>query len=206
MKVILLSILLLVTAVSSVVAQNVSGVIVSCGGWSLGRTPELRKFIKTDVENGAGLYKKLQVEFIPHKPAVLSIYDANGGLVEELNLKELSTSQDALHTLLVEKGFVRKTPEELQVERAALEAERAAEEARYRQEMEIEYDDDFDDDDDDFDDDDDDFDDDDDDEEDDEEDEDDDDEDEDDDDDEFDDDDDDFDDDDDDDVSGGDEL
>jgi hypothetical protein len=98
----LLVVLSLLFLAPSVIAQTLTGKIISCSACKLNRFPHLKSFLK-DYE--AEEYKGVVVQFVPGKPAVLSIY-SDGKLKEEIDLHQYA-SKDELHALMVEKGFVR---------------------------------------------------------------------------------------------------
>ncbi|KAI2513557.1 Sep15/SelM redox domain containing protein [Fragilaria crotonensis] len=114
----LLLVLILLFLPPSILAQTLTGVIVSCSACKLNRYPHLKSFLK-DYE--AEEYNGVVVQFVPGKPAVLSIY-SDGTLQEEIDLHQFA-SKDELHALMVEKGFVRMSYFEVQAmkERKAVE-------------------------------------------------------------------------------------
>jgi hypothetical protein len=102
----------------------------------LNRYPHLKSFLK-DYE--AEEYGGVAVQFVSGKPAILSIY-SDGELKEEIDL-HYYLSKDELHALMVEKGFIRMSPDEAiaMKERKAMERveeqnRRVAERAYYREE------------------------------------------------------------------------
>lgn len=84
-------------------------------------------------------YGGVAVQFVSGKPAVLSIY-SDGELKEEVDLYQY-VSKEELHRLMVEKGFIRMSPDEVlamkerkAVELAEEQKRRVAERAYYREE------------------------------------------------------------------------
>lgn len=101
--------------------------------------PELKHFLKSyEAEE----YRGVQVEYIHGRRAVLSIYH-DGELQEDVTLSDLKTREE-MHQLMVEKGFEKMTPEEIEAMRARREQEdqeadrrRLEEKEKRRKEMEI---------------------------------------------------------------------
>jgi len=70
---------------------------------------ELKKFLSTERE--AEEYQDVQIKFIPHKPAILTI-SVDGEETEKVDLEVFKTRLE-LHNLFVEKGFLRKNEDEI---------------------------------------------------------------------------------------------
>ena len=122
-------------------------------GWKLNKYPEVKSFLK-DFE--AEEYQGVEVQYVGGKPAILSIF-LDGELQEEVNLFDINNKSE-LHSMMVEKGFVKKSDEEIeemkklkikkrdeeaariQKAREELKAKREAERERKRKEMENEQD------------------------------------------------------------------
>ena len=71
--------------------------------------PELKKFLVTNKE--ADQYEKLTVKFIPGRKAILTILD-DGKETEKIVLSDYN-DREKMHALLTEKGFKKKSSEEL---------------------------------------------------------------------------------------------
>lgn len=74
----------------------------------MNRFPELKSFLK---DGEAESYKGIKVTYIAGRTAVLTIYK-DGTEVEKINMHEL-TDKASMHKLFQEKGFVRKSPDEI---------------------------------------------------------------------------------------------
>jgi len=70
---------------------------------------ELKIFLKTNHE--AEEYENVDVKFIPHKPATLTI-SVDGAETEKVDLEKFQTRQE-LHNLFSKKGFKRKSKEDI---------------------------------------------------------------------------------------------
>ena len=88
---------------------GISALIQSCGGWALNKLPELKSFLKEP--DGVDLYKKVEVEFIPGRKAVMTIYQ-DGAEIEKITLSDYN-DKEKLHELFIEKGFEKYNDEEL---------------------------------------------------------------------------------------------
>lgn len=71
--------------------------------------PELKKFLVTNKE--ADQYENLTVKFIPGRKAILTILD-DGKEAEKIVLSDYN-DREKMHALLAEKGFKKKSSEEL---------------------------------------------------------------------------------------------
>ena len=95
--------------------------------------PELKKFLVTNKE--ADQYEKLTVKFIPGRKAILTILD-DGKETEKIVLSDYN-DREKMHALLAEKGFKRKSSEELRkleaARRQVAEGQAAAQQAREEQ-------------------------------------------------------------------------
>ena len=100
--------LLLLLLPFSVLAQTLTGKIISCSGWKLNRYPHLKSFLK-DYE--AEEYRNVELQFVKGKAAVLSIF-SDGELKEEVDMHQYGTKEE-LHTMMVEKGFIRMPQDEV---------------------------------------------------------------------------------------------
>lgn len=100
--------LLVVLLPSAVLAQVITGKIVSCSGWALNRLPELKSFLK---DGEAESYRGVQIEYISGRTAALSVFH-DGVLHEDVQLTDIAT-KDLMHRLMLEKGFVKKSDAEL---------------------------------------------------------------------------------------------
>jgi len=100
---------LFITATAADPLPGVSALIESCGGWSLNRLPELKSFLKEP--DGVDLYKQVEVEFIPGRKAVMTIYQ-DGVETEKVTLSDYN-DEEKLHELFLGKGFEKFSEEEL---------------------------------------------------------------------------------------------
>lgn len=100
---------LLVAANAADPLPGISALIQSCGGWALNKLPELKSFLKEP--DGVDLYKKVDVEFIPGRKAVMTIYQ-DGKEKEKITLSDYN-DKEKLHALFVEKGFEKYNEEDL---------------------------------------------------------------------------------------------
>mmetsp|Transcript_27145 Transcript_27145/g.54316 ORF Transcript_27145/g.54316 Transcript_27145/m.54316 type:complete len:100 (+) Transcript_27145:223-522(+) len=80
--------------------------------------PELKRFVKSD--EGAAIYKNLDVEFVSGAKPILTIFD-DGVEVEEIQLSDMKFSE--LHSMVLEKGFTLKPEVEEEAEEAEVEKE-----------------------------------------------------------------------------------
>jgi nitrate reductase alpha subunit len=83
--------------------------IVSCSGWKLNKLPQLKSFLK---DGEAEAYTGVTVRYVPGRTAIMDIYKG-GTLLEQVPLHTLQTKPE-MHALMKEKGFVMKSPEELE--------------------------------------------------------------------------------------------
>jgi Sep15/SelM redox domain len=74
----------------------------------LNRLPELKDFV---MYGGAESFQNVEVEFVGGRSAVLTIYD-DGEEREKIELTTLGTQQE-MKELMLDKGFVLKSPQEL---------------------------------------------------------------------------------------------
>lgn len=111
----------------------------------MNRLPALKSFLKGD--DGATLYDGVDVQFISGKKAVLTIFE-DGVEVEQISLKEHSTSEEELHALMVSKGFKKNEKPEVKPEEEE-EEEEYYDDDDDDDDIDDDDDDDFDDDDDD---------------------------------------------------------
>lgn len=75
-------------------------------------------------------YKGVTVTYIHGRQAVMTVYD-DGTEKEKITLSDLKTKNE-MHAMMSEKGFVKKSEEEIAEHNRKLEQERAAEEERVR--------------------------------------------------------------------------
>ena len=93
--------LLAAATAADVPLRGVSALIQSCGGWALNKLPQLKSFLKEP--EGVDLYKQVEVEFIPGKKAILTVYK-DGVEQEKITLSDYN-DKEKLHALFMEKGF-----------------------------------------------------------------------------------------------------
>jgi len=93
----------------------------------LNKLPELKTFLKG---LGAEMYRNVDIEYIHGRTATLTIFE-DGVEVEQIILSDYKTRDD-MHALFQEKGFVRKSSEEIAevVERKRLDEEAESAQAR----------------------------------------------------------------------------
>lgn len=105
----------LVINLSGVLAQQITGKIISCKAWVLNRHPELRSFLKDgDAKYYQGVHiKSAQASSFSSK-AMLYIYH-DGIEVEQVELSALAT-KDEMNQLMLQKGFQKKSPEFIQAD------------------------------------------------------------------------------------------
>jgi len=72
--------------------------------------PNVRQFLKAGE---AEHYQNMEVEFIPKRTPILTIYDDADNEVESINLADYDNAVEDLHQLVQSKGFVKKTKEEV---------------------------------------------------------------------------------------------
>ena len=70
--------------------------------------PELKSFLKSGE---AESYRGVEVTYVPGRSATMTIFK-DGVQQEEINLRLLKTKAD-MHAMMIEKGFVKKSLEEL---------------------------------------------------------------------------------------------
>lgn len=83
---------------------------------------ELKKFLSTERE--AEEYQDVQIKFIPHRPAILTI-SVDGVETEKVDLEVFKTRLE-LHNLFVEKGFLRKNEDEIRAMKNSYAEEKKA--------------------------------------------------------------------------------
>lgn len=93
-------------------AEAVKAKVVSCPAWTLNKHKELRLFLKGDKTLGSkgeiDEYAGVEIEWIRGKKAVMTLFDDSDKQLEEIKLYELQTREE-MHTLMIEKGFSKKT-------------------------------------------------------------------------------------------------
>lgn len=94
----------------------------------MNRLPELKSFLK---DSEAEEYQGIDIEYVHGRKAVLTIYK-DGEEQEQITLSDYKTKEE-MHALMVEKGFVKKSDEEI-AEMRRLVTERKEEEDRLKQE------------------------------------------------------------------------
>ena len=72
--------------------------------------PNVRQFLKAGE---AEYYQNVQVEFIPKRPPILTIY-SSGKEEVTVNLADYDTSLEDLHKLMQSKGFAKKSSDDIQ--------------------------------------------------------------------------------------------
>ena len=100
----------------------------------MNRLPALKSFLK---DSEAEEYQGVEVEYVHGRTAVLTIYK-DGEEQEQITLSDYK-SKEEMHALMVEKGFVKKSDEEI-AEKAQLNKEHKeeqAEEKSLKQEAEL---------------------------------------------------------------------
>lgn len=107
--------LLLWNLFSSAVGQEITGKIVTCAGCRLNRLHELRSFLK---DREAEYYHGVEVEYLRGRDAVLTIYQ-DGMERETVILSDIPTKEE-LHEVMLEKGFQRKSNDEIMQIKAEL--------------------------------------------------------------------------------------
>lgn len=98
----------------------------------MNRLRELKSFLK---DSEAEEYQGVEVEYVHGRNAVLTIYK-DGEEQEQITLSDFKTKEE-MHALMVEKGFVKKSEEEI-AEMRRLNKEKEDEEERVKQEREAE--------------------------------------------------------------------
>ena len=86
----------------------------------------MKKFLK---EFYAEEYQGVEVEYVRGKPAVLTVIDEDGDQVEDVNLFDFTTLE-SLHLMMDQKGFVKKSEEDIKAMRSVKAAEAQAEIAK----------------------------------------------------------------------------
>jgi len=93
-------------------AEAVKAKVVSCPAWTLNKHKELRLFLKGDKTLGSkgeiDEYSGVEIDWIRGKKAIMTLFDDSGTQLEEIKLYELKTREE-MHTLMIEKGFSKKT-------------------------------------------------------------------------------------------------
>jgi len=114
----------LLLSITTTLAHS-TGKIISCSGCSLNRLGELKSFLK---DGEAEEYKGVEIEFIHGRNAILYVYNNDGVEQEQVTLSNYKTKEE-MHRMMQEKGFVKKSAEEIQKLGAArkLQAAQAAE-------------------------------------------------------------------------------
>jgi len=76
--------------------------VQSCSGWRLNKLPEVKRFIKRDLE----LFHNVEFKNKPGASPELHLLDMDGQLVEAIDLAPLD--QKGCNELLIKKGFFKK--------------------------------------------------------------------------------------------------
>jgi len=76
--------------------------VQSCSGWRLNKLPEVKRFIKRDLE----LFHNVEFKNKPGASPELHLLDMDGQLVEAIDLAPLD--QKGCNDLLIKKGFFKK--------------------------------------------------------------------------------------------------
>ena len=116
--VLLLTLLLLLFASTVVANVEISGKIESCSGWSLNKLRELKQFLKGGE---AETFQNVEIKYIHGRKAVLTIFH-DGEEHEKIELSGLHTRQE-MHAMFLEKGFVKKSDEEIEAIRKQRQGE-----------------------------------------------------------------------------------
>jgi len=102
--------LLVLSSISLTFGQNdgsqkkdvMMGRVQSCSGWRLNKLPEVKRFIKRDLE----LFHNVEFKNKPGASPELHLLDEYGQLVEAIDLAPLD--QKGCNELLIKKGFFKK--------------------------------------------------------------------------------------------------
>jgi len=122
-----LSLLFLATAI----AAELRGEIVSCSGWALNKLPKLKSFLK---DGEAEWYYNVSVKYVGGKKAVLTIYDGDEEK-EKVTLSDYKEKEE-MHAMMVEKGFAKKTNEEIEQVKAEIKERKLKEDEERKRKRE----------------------------------------------------------------------
>jgi len=86
-------------------AVKLSGRVKSCPGWQLNRMPEVKRFVQGERDGAIG-YENVSVVYESHAKPILTVFH-DSVEVEEVSLSDMQF--DAIHAIMVEKGFVKKS-------------------------------------------------------------------------------------------------
>jgi len=125
-----LLVFVLFTTSSILVQAELRGLIESCSGWALNKLPELKSFLK---DGEAETYKGISIEYVPGRSATLTIYE-NEIEKERILLSSYKKKKD-MHALMVEKGFERKSEEEIKRDEEKRMLEKKEQEKNQRKEQ-----------------------------------------------------------------------
>lgn len=97
----------------------------------MNRLPELKSFLK---DGEAEWYTGVEVTYIHGRQAVMTVFD-DGEETEKITLSEVKTKPE-MHAMMVEKGFGKKSEEEIEEVKRKLEVAKVEEEQRRRTQRE----------------------------------------------------------------------
>lgn len=97
----------------------------------MNRLPELKSFLK---DGEAEWYKGVEVTYIHGRKAVMTVFE-DGEEKEKITLSEIKTKPE-MHTMMAEKGFEKKSEEEIADAKRKLEEAKAEEEEKRRKQRE----------------------------------------------------------------------
>jgi len=80
----------------------VRAVVESCGGWRLNRLPDVKAFIREDLQ----FFHNAEFKQIPHHNPDLVLLNAEDQVVERIDLSPFN--REECNQLLISKGFYRK--------------------------------------------------------------------------------------------------
>jgi len=93
----------------------------------LNRLPELKSFLK---DGEAEWYKGVEVTFIQHRQAIMTVFE-DGEEKEKITLSDVKTKPE-MHAMMLEKGFEKKSEEEIEDLKKQKEEEKVKEEEERR--------------------------------------------------------------------------
>jgi len=106
------NILLLLCLMALPLTQAITAKVISCPAWTLNKHKELRLFLKGEkTGNTRGEideYAGVEIEWKRGKKAIMTIFDEDGQMMEEVELYKLETREE-MHKLMADKGFLKKT-------------------------------------------------------------------------------------------------
>lgn len=93
----------------------------------MNRLPELKSFLK---DGEAEWYEGVEVQYIHGRKAVMTVFE-DGEEKEKITLSDMKTKPE-MHTMMIEKGFVKKSEEEIAEMKKKIEEAKTEEEERRR--------------------------------------------------------------------------